>query len=938
MARASASEQTGSTASLEVRAKFTRIDFGFAVINEHDNGTDVFLLVRDARRFDLGLTLAAQIKGGKRWFREQVHNPDGNARGWWFRDDNGEHIDDWLNHGLPHLVVLHDLETDTSYWAHVAPEAVKVTGKGKKIFVPASQRVDEDSRDTLIGIAATARPAPVWEGAAWRGATSVVENDRLRYALLAPRLIAPHRNLSVDTSLSAYQAIAMVMQTRIFDLLEFEERGHLPTVADAENGKDWYWRLYAALRRRVTAGDIDHFAGIWTDGPDAAARTAAAVSAAACLMENDRPDDAIPILQKAIDQDEAGPVDHAWLSVQLARAYLEIGRVDEARSIAASVQGISRTHSSDATATAIAGAGIRLIYSAADLCEGDLAATVEASDTAVTWWRHESIGWALGETLDRTFNEWVQDGSVGYSARDDAHDELLAASLNATFVGLHSEWRALIAMLGRDTLIRLTRHSDHEQARAGLSALLRSGQANRLEKAVYRLVNDGPAAPVAELAETIHLDKLTRTTAGAALAFLKAAAVVLSDQVADNTATWILQTLDDPDAFDQRVQPSFQRTRLVEVLAALLPGCTDQLHTATINSVIKLPPLEDELSSDAWAAAIRQVRPGSWTPATARAAADAAMHYDRHLGDALLHAASPHTPTARGRLLARVAEGIPSALMAWRPISALPADIAAQAAQYLSDRLEERRLAAPTGAYSIRVIDDAEALALINRWHPHQARWESLLRFLEDPEVMTRDKQAALQCLLTSDDIDDIDEHVRDRLTGIAHAVLAEESNAYDHPFFPRREVRGTAAFILSRDSSESKMLTTLTNLVGGTTDQRRWAAQLATYRAAATRGRPASAAILGALLVLVHDKDPHVRARAAAGLAKMIATEPEHPAINAALEIAIADPGVRVPLTIAHHLAKANTRCQAAQRLLDILTAHQFKQVRDASVVTHAG
>jgi hypothetical protein len=60
MARASVAEQTGSTGELEAPAKFTRINWGYAVIAKHDNGIDVFLMARDDRRFDLGLTLGVE--------------------------------------------------------------------------------------------------------------------------------------------------------------------------------------------------------------------------------------------------------------------------------------------------------------------------------------------------------------------------------------------------------------------------------------------------------------------------------------------------------------------------------------------------------------------------------------------------------------------------------------------------------------------------------------------------------------------------------------------------------------------------------------------------------------------------------------------------------------------------------------------------------------
>jgi hypothetical protein len=46
---------------------------------------------------------------------------------------------------------------------------------------------------------------------------------------------------------------------------------------------------------------------------------------------------------------------------------------------------MARSHADDVTATAIAGAGIRLLFSVTAIDDGDLAGTIEASDTAASW-------------------------------------------------------------------------------------------------------------------------------------------------------------------------------------------------------------------------------------------------------------------------------------------------------------------------------------------------------------------------------------------------------------------------------------------------------------------------------------------------------------------------------------------------------------------------
>ena len=75
------------------------------------------------------------------------------------------------------------------------------------------------------------------------------------------------------------------------------------------------------------------------------------------------------------------------LCIQLSRALAQLGRLEEARKLAASVQDVAATHSVDVTATAIAGAGAQLLFSLAwsvgDLNnDGQVGKAIEAADTA----------------------------------------------------------------------------------------------------------------------------------------------------------------------------------------------------------------------------------------------------------------------------------------------------------------------------------------------------------------------------------------------------------------------------------------------------------------------------------------------------------------------------------------------------------------------------
>jgi hypothetical protein len=123
--RASRQEQVGGAGVSEVSAAFERLGWGVAENSRHDLGTDLFVLARDERLFDLGLVAGVQVKTGEdgsSYFREPARDSEGHLRGWWFRDRDRRHVDSWLSHVLPHLIVCDNLSTHTSYWEHVTAD------------------------------------------------------------------------------------------------------------------------------------------------------------------------------------------------------------------------------------------------------------------------------------------------------------------------------------------------------------------------------------------------------------------------------------------------------------------------------------------------------------------------------------------------------------------------------------------------------------------------------------------------------------------------------------------------------------------------------------------------------------------------------------------------------------------------------------------------
>jgi hypothetical protein len=217
--RASESSLKGSRGQTAVKGKFEDLDWGPVPVHEHDDGTDFFVQVRDKRRFELGLLLGVQVKNEKSYFSKKALSKAIGDGGWLYsasQDDTKY----WLEHSVPHIVVLYDRKTGTAYWAHVTVDSVKWTGAGAQIWIPRSQRIDEESLKPLLKVAATVKPAATWSGSSLDDINKIAPQSRLRYALLTPRVAGPpfepaarptvgRRSDRIPDALQAFRAIPL---------------------------------------------------------------------------------------------------------------------------------------------------------------------------------------------------------------------------------------------------------------------------------------------------------------------------------------------------------------------------------------------------------------------------------------------------------------------------------------------------------------------------------------------------------------------------------------------------------------------------------------------------------------------------------------------------------------------------------------------------------
>lgn len=124
-----------------------------------DYGIDGHIEPFDETDRPSGHLIAVQVKAGSSYF-EKV---DG---GWCFRADQvsskkkpkkeDKHLQYWLGHVLPVIVVMYDPATKTLYWQLITEELVEFTDRGWKILIPEDQVLDDIALGRLRDIAYSA--------------------------------------------------------------------------------------------------------------------------------------------------------------------------------------------------------------------------------------------------------------------------------------------------------------------------------------------------------------------------------------------------------------------------------------------------------------------------------------------------------------------------------------------------------------------------------------------------------------------------------------------------------------------------------------------------------------------------------------------------------------------------------------------------------------
>lgn len=774
--RASHQESIGGEGISRVKANFQRIKWGPAENPSHDLGTDLFVQAWDAPGFSRGLVIGVQVKAGPSYF-ERPLNREGQIVGWWYRERNRDHFEEWTAHCLPHLLVLHDLDQDISYWVHVTADAVVSTGQGCKILVPKAQTIDPEHFDGLYAVACQQRAAPVLEGTSFHGLEGGIPPARLlRYALVAPRLVAPNPNAGHDTPISAVQGLALLAQGRFRSLKIFAD-DHPADMADPVGyvGDDWTWRFVSSMWDWAMTDSVDRLRTVFGSAATQDAKAASGVLLACALQRFGRHRQTLGVLDHLVDDDDLPPADHGWVLIQRARTKTEMGDIEDARRDALEAQRYLQGDEDDITVSALSAAAAWHLFITTDQLSrsraermSDFASLVTDSDTAVSWWRSQTVSWEFHDAANNQIRTWAD----GYSPpMYPGLQHLFAAELNADLTGEHLSWRNIAALSAKQKLVRSPNTKDPVTEIAnGLDLLRRSGDEWALERALKRVILDGPLEAVTRVVNNIPpVDAWTHTTVDTNIRVLGMAGTFLERPAANEFVLSLASLVAEPLEFTNRLRPAgLVPIYALKAINRLLTAAGEQAHNTVARLVASLPVSQFSYLQHDLPMTLGILDPPSVEGSLLSRLWEIAQQHHDQLGAAALGwlAANNH-PGAESELQNRAASGDLHALgTLGNEVTVLDDNQAAAVISMFESKTRRTLVNARRGKYQLSGRSPVWWVTFLNVSFPAQACWDAVTDLLVDPMVAWTDKRQAGWLIA----------HMPHKLPTTVHSTLAANS------------------------------------------------------------------------------------------------------------------------------------------------------------------
>lgn len=823
--RASKNEAKGMSGESYVTAKLEEFGFGVVQNNRHDLGTDLLVFVRDKRGFDLGGLMGVQVKN----WPSLVNKPsvDNGRKGWWFRE-SADHFDYWLGFAVPHLVVLFDEDSKESYWAHITEDAVRSTGKGKKIFIPLENVLNKESVPSLIEIALSKLPQPSWEGSILEGISEIPNEVRLRYALIAPRLIAPHPNLTVS-DISSVEAIALLSLNRIGEVTaRYKGVQELLDPEKSAKSDDPLWRLYSALFEWVVNGQVDSVLNFPSADTEADIAAAIEVIKATVLFEKHLPQRACKELRDALTRDDYSPVDYVWLQLHLARNLIEIGEFDRAQGLALEVSLIGQIEYKDPSARYLAGVAMDFVFQlhsrvgwiGFEAEEQNLTKAIKARDTAASWWRTQILVSGLSDFVEKTYSQWSDNDDITiWKAYDTVVLRMRSASLIAGFAADTNNWRYAVVLLARYFLVFFT---DTNKLVYALNLLRIAGAKNELKLAASHFLRFGPIEPLVQVVNKLSLDDSTRISLRCDFALIEKCASILDINSVDKYALWLLQEIENPSKTYVFGSYHWYVSKAIEVLANIYDACSSEVMVKIHDHLITMPGVEDDLCADAYSKLIASIveddiaKGKVWDSGKLAKLAARGDSDETNLKKAIERLVSTYDSEIREGLLERIEAGDIDALASWGNLANLPKSAVQGMLGNLSNKIETIIKNAYSGASIVGGFDQLSVLVNLNILHPDCANWRPCLKMLHDQCVSPKDLALGIEVMIYNYQKIPINiaDEMKKPLTRLAESGVIHDTLPFSSLF--NADVRGPASLLLGLLFPEDVSMAKITQMLRG--------------------------------------------------------------------------------------------------------------------------
>lgn len=896
---------------------FSRIGWGPLRTGRHDLGTDIFVQLRTDELVDLRMLLGVQVKTGQTWFTAPA-TVDGRA-GWWYRENDKRHAEYWRNHHVPHILVLQSADMDTRVWTVLDSNTIEDTGQGIRVFVPADQAFDQTWKSRWIDLVAEARKLLSFEGSRWNFSISQVpEVAWLRYALLVPRLVAPHANRGSSADITWAEAVASCISADPQTWARVaHDRADVPGPQEALVHADLGWRTAGAVYQWVY-GDNAGLATLREESTSRPVAVAIAICNALSAVDQYELDTAASYLAQEMRSELNA--DQVWLRIHLAQIHRLRGEVVVARSMLEEALVTSGSLTYDITTSALRSACVLGLFELAPLHQGDVAAAVTAADNSSAWWRTQSVAHGLESYAKKSFKKWARDKSITFGGEGVAHNRLHSAALTARLAGDFGGWRGYTSLLAQTDLVSPPDAS--HSISSSLDTLRSVGDKANLTLALSKVLQDGPMVAVAELADRAIPENATSVSISADLALLNRMGPHLSSDQARVWISLLLDALVTPQVFYDRFAI---RNWAFHEMTAALSGLVQHLNVA------------DQVALLAFAKSLPE-----GTPQMLESPLSRLLHeFDTNIIDAelanidlseqptpwLAHLfrdlLAPRSETARLAVRTALEAGDLSALSGAADATRLTSDEAALLLNHCEAAFAGFRQ--PTNGITVGG-DDHYRLAIVLALHgPDSLReraWSIAAAALAESVDVPERKHAAFEILTQHPN--EIPADFRGALVAGARAVQSAQPSRYwrDDGFLKRVGPVATATvLVLDTDAADWEEL--FATLLVGDPESRRYACVVMAHF-------PGYAAMLTAL---TRDPDGAVAARAAGALAQRAATHDDvPPAYLSALAQLISEAGEALPFAVLTGVSTATARTNASDQILAALHDHASPNVRSGA------